>query len=109
MLAWFVRFIHIKEMNKTCFLTSILFISLSFAACVDEPVIPEPEPEPPKPEDTVVVDMPYSGTLPVLFINTEDSCEIVSKDEYVNAEWWLDNLGDEQFESIGTKDAPMNM
>jgi hypothetical protein len=76
---------------------------------VDEPVIPEPEPEPPTPADTVVVDMPYSGTLPVLFINTEDSCEIDSKDEYVNAEWWLDNLGDEQFESIGSKDAPMNM
>ncbi len=109
MLVRFARFIHIKEMNKTCFLTSIFFIALSFAACVDEPVIPEPEPEPPTPADTVVVDMPYSGTLPVLFINTEDSSEIDSKEEYVNAKWWLDNLGDEQFESIGSKDAPMNM
>ena len=96
-------------MNKTTFLTSILFMALSFAACVDEPVIPEPEPEPPTPKDTVVVDMPYSGTLPVLFINTEDSCEIDSKDEYVNAEWWLDNLSDKRFESIGSKDSPLGM
>ena len=89
-------------MIKTSFLISIIFMVLSFAACGDEPKTPEQEPDPPTPEDTVVINIPFSGSLPVLFINTEDSCEIDSKDEYVNAEWWLDDLGDERFESIGS-------
>ncbi len=94
-------------MNKTNLLISILIIALTFAACVDEPRIPEQEPEPPTPEDTMIMDIPYSGTLPVLFINTEDSCKIDSKDEYVNAEWWLDNMGDKRFESIGSRKRPL--
>ena len=80
------------------------------AACQDEPIIPEPAPvPPPTPVDTVVATADYSGTLPVLFINTEDSLPIDSKDEYRNAQWWLDNLGDERYESIGSKQAPMAM
>ena len=94
-------------MNKTSLLISIIIMALAFAACVDEPKIPEQEPEPPTPEDTVIMDIPYSGTLPVLFINTEDSCKIDSKDEYVNAEWWLDNMGDKRFESIGSRKRPL--
>ena len=94
-------------MIKTSFLISIIFMVLSFAACGDEPKTPEQEPDPPTPEDTVVIDIPFSGSLPVLFINTEDSCEIDSKDEYVNAEWWLDDLGDERFESIGSRKQPL--
>ena len=69
-------------MNKNSLLTSILFMTLAFTACVDEPTIPEPEPEPePTPVDTVDIDAPYSGTLPVLFINTEGNCEIDSNQE----------------------------
>ncbi len=48
----------------------------------------------------------YSGTLPVLFINTEDNKDIVSKEEYIHADWWLDNMGNEDFQSIGLPDAP---
>ena len=51
----------------------------------------------------------YSGTLPVLFINTEDHHDIVSKEEYLHAFWWLDNMGIEDYESIGSADAPLEM
>lgn len=44
----------------------------------------------------------YSGTLPVLYINTEDHKDIVSKEEYIHATWWLDNMGIEGYESIGS-------
>lgn len=99
-------------MKKIYTLISLLVLMIAFMACQEEPVLPtpEPEPEPPTPVDTTVVEeMPYSRTLPVLFINTEDSCAIESKEEYVNAEWWLDNEGIEGFESIGSKSAPQNM
>ncbi len=51
----------------------------------------------------------FSGTLPVMFINTEDSVEIVSKEEYVNATAWLDNLGLEQFEAVGSEEEPLEL
>ena len=51
----------------------------------------------------------YSGTVPVLFIITEGHRDIVSreKEDYLQAEWWLDNMGHEEFESIGSADAPL--
>ena len=51
----------------------------------------------------------YSGTLPVLFINTEGYCNIDSKDEYVAARWWLDAMGTEGYESIGSAQEPLGM
>ena len=51
----------------------------------------------------------YSGTLPVLFINTEDFRNIVSKESYLHADWWLDNMGIEGYESIGSPDEPLGM
>ena len=58
-------------------------------------------------------DMPpmpnYSGTLPILFINTENHCDIVSKEEYVNACWWLDAMGIEGCESVGSAEEPFGM
>ncbi len=49
----------------------------------------------------------YSGTLPVLFINTEGHRDIISKEEYIHADWWLDNMGIEEYESIGSAAAPL--
>ena len=46
----------------------------------------------------------YSGTLPVLFINTENGAEIVSKEEYLNATYYLDPMGVEGVEAIGSAD-----
>lgn len=51
----------------------------------------------------------YSGTLPVMYINTEGYHNIDSKDEYLHADWWLDNMGIEDYESIGSADAPLGM
>ena len=51
----------------------------------------------------------YSGTVPVLFINTEGHRNIVSreKEDYLQAEWWLDNMGHKEFQSIGSAEAPL--
>ena len=96
-------------MNKVILFTLFLILVMLFTSCVEEVVMPEPIPETPIPVDTIMIDTPYSGTLPVLFINTEDSCEIDSKEEYVHADWWLDNLGDKRYESIGSKSTPLGM
>ena len=48
----------------------------------------------------------YSGTLPVLYINTEGYRNIDSKEEYLYADWWLDAMGIEGFESIGSPSEP---
>ena len=49
----------------------------------------------------------FSGTLPVLYINTEGYCDIVSKEEYVHADWWLDAKEGGGCEPIGSADAPL--
>ena len=51
----------------------------------------------------------YSGTLPVLYINTEKHHNIDSKEEYLHADWWLDNMGIEVYESIGSPSEPQGM
>ena len=51
----------------------------------------------------------YSGTLPVLFINTDGFQDIVSKEDYLHADWWLDNMGNEGVESIGSATRPQGM
>lgn len=48
----------------------------------------------------------YSGTLPVMFIETENRAEIISKEDYINATYYIDNMGMDEYEAIGTKDAP---
>ncbi len=45
-----------------------------------------------------------SGTLPVMYITTEDNLPIVSKTEYLNATWYLDAMGIEGIEDIGNVD-----
>lgn len=53
----------------------------------------------------------YSGTLPVLFIITEGYQDIVSKEkeDYIHAQWWIDNMGVEGMESIGSPQEPRGM
>lgn len=51
----------------------------------------------------------YSGTLPVLYINTEGHRDVVSKEEYLHATWWLDAMGLPGYESIGSANKPMGM
>ena len=53
----------------------------------------------------------FSGTLPVLYINTEGYRDIVGKedDDYLHADWWLDAMGIDDYDSIGSPDEPMGM
>ena len=45
----------------------------------------------------------YSGTLPVMYINTENGASIVSKEDYINATYYVDALGLDGYESIGSE------
>ena len=47
----------------------------------------------------------WSGTLPVLFLNTEQ--DITSKDTYVAGTYYIDALGLDGYESLGTADSPL--
>lgn len=51
----------------------------------------------------------YSGTLPVLFIDTENSAPITSKETYLTATYHLDPMGVEGVKAIGTAEAPLTM
>lgn len=50
-----------------------------------------------------------SGTLPVLYIQTENNAPITSKEDYINATYYLDNKGLSDYQSIGSKAQPLNM
>lgn len=50
-----------------------------------------------------------SGTLPVLYIQTENNAPITSKENYINATYYLDNKGLSDYQSIGSKAQPLNM
>ncbi len=43
-----------------------------------------------------------SQTLPIIFITTEDSVPITSKEEYLNATYYVNTLGIEGYDSIGS-------
>ena len=45
-----------------------------------------------------------SGILPVLYITTNDSVPVTSKDYYLDGTYYLDNLGVEGIESLGSLD-----
>ena len=49
----------------------------------------------------------YSGTVPVLFINTENKTPITSKEVYVQATYYLDAMGCEGVESLGSAQAQL--
>lgn len=47
----------------------------------------------------------YSGTLPVLFINTTQPVD--SKENYVDGTYYIDAMGVEGYESVGSADQPL--
>ncbi|MBO4826036.1 MAG: CotH kinase family protein [Prevotella sp.] len=49
----------------------------------------------------------WSGTLPVLFINTGQP--VTSKDSYVSGTCYIDALGLEGYESMGSADSPLSL
>lgn len=77
------------------FLAVFLFLS-----CTDEVVASVPH----TPSDISV-----SGTLPVLYIDTENHEPVVSKDVYLNANYRLDPMGTDYIEALGTEAEPLPM
>ena len=51
----------------------------------------------------------YSGTLPVLHIETANRQEITSKDYYLQGTYYLDPMGAADIEAIDTKDSPLTL
>lgn len=49
----------------------------------------------------------YSGTLPVIHINTDGSAPITSKETYVSATYWLDPMGVGDFQAFGSEQEPL--
>lgn len=50
-----------------------------------------------------------SGTLPVLYITTENNAPVTSKDDYINATYYLDAKGINGYQNIGTATTPLTM
>ena len=50
-----------------------------------------------------------SGTLPVMYITTENKVPVTSKDNYINATYYLDAKGISGYQNIGSVSAPLNM
>ena len=50
-----------------------------------------------------------SGTLPALYIETENHAPVISKTEYLKATYRLDPMGAEGIEALGTEAAPLPM
>ncbi|MBO5817311.1 MAG: CotH kinase family protein [Paludibacteraceae bacterium] len=50
-----------------------------------------------------------SGTLPVMYINTENNTPVTSKDDYLNATYYVDAKGISGYENIGSAAAPLTL
>lgn len=50
---------------------------------------------------------PWSGTLPVLFINTDGGVPVTDKEKYLTARYYLDPMGVEDVEALGSAAAPL--
>ena len=48
-----------------------------------------------------------SGTLPVLFVNTDNGADVVDKETYLTATYYLDPMGDTTITAFGSKETPL--
>ena len=78
----------------------IFIASLMLVSCADdiEAAVP-PSASPPS--------VSISGTLPVMHIETENRQPITSKTEYLNATYWLDPVGNDAIEPLGSESVPI--
>ena len=49
----------------------------------------------------------YSGTLPVLFVNTVNGADVVDKETYLTATYYLDPMGDSTVKAFGSAESPL--
>lgn len=82
--------------NKILFFLALIVL----ASCVED-VQANPS--------TTQTNSSISGTLPVLYIDTENHAPIVSKEEYLNATYRLDPMGMDGIEALGTEAEPLPM
>ncbi len=61
------------------------------------------------PASTAVSNVTVSGTLPVMYIETENHEPVLSKTVYINATYYLDPMGAEDVEPLGSQNAPLAM
>ena len=52
-------------------------------------------------------DLTHTGTLPVIYITTEDSVEITSRTDYINATYYLDPMGCDGVEALGSPEVQL--
>ncbi|MDE6323814.1 MAG: CotH kinase family protein [Paramuribaculum sp.] len=78
-----------------CLIALVFFISCTYGTGVPEPMPP--------------LSVSISGTLPVLYIETENHKPILSKEEYVTATYRLDPMGAEGVKPIGSEADPLPM
>ena len=50
----------------------------------------------------------WSGTLPVMFINTEGNVPVTEKETYLNATWYIDPMGLPGVEGLGSAQEPLS-
>lgn len=87
-------------MKKLRHFSSYLLVAFLLASCTDELIANEPNTEPP---------VRVSGTLPVLYIETENHAPVTSKTQYLPACYWLDAMNRPGATSLGSKDNPLPM
>ena len=80
-------------MKKFLLIASLILVSQVNRAAVPAEATPRTDTTP-----------AYSGTIPVMFITTADSVPIVSKEDYVDATYYLETFGIEGYEPFGTKE-----
>ena len=76
-----------------------LLVILFYVSCTDDMCATEPSVSPAA---------SISETLPVIYIETENRQPIVSKEEYINATYWLDPMG-KDVEPLGSATDPLQM
>ena len=55
------------------------------------------------------IDESFSGTLPVLYIDTDGETPITEKGVYIDGSYYLDALGIDGYESIGSREKPLRL
>lgn len=89
---------RISDQSMLRNLLSCLIISLAFISCSDDPEVEAPVPP---------VSDAVSGTLPVMYIDTEGNKPITSKTEYLAGVYRLDPSGCEGVEALGSVTEPL--
>lgn len=54
-----------------------------------------------------VMGQEYSKTVPVMFINTVDNAPITSKEEYVDAQYYVETFESSKYESVGSAESTL--